>query len=74
MKKFLLIVVLFITVLVGSIVLTPDRALKVTTKELAKEAEISPFMANFIINTKLGRKVAYLAMKKKMKKYFEDTE
>ena len=74
MKKFLLIVVLFIMVLVASIALTPYKTLKVTTKELAEEAEISPFMANFIVNTKLGRKIAYLAMKKKMKKYFEDTE
>lgn len=44
------------------------NASKTTVKEVAIELEVNPKVANFLVNTKLGRKVTYAFLKKKMKK------
>lgn len=72
MKKFLLYTLLVFALLVTGVMLTPDRTIKMTTKELAKEADVSPFLANFIVNTKVGRKLAYIVMKKELKNAFKE--
>ena len=71
MKKVAKIFLVIVLLIVGVIALTPDKKIKTTTKQLAKEANMSPFLANFIINTKLGRKLAYLGIKKEITKYIE---
>jgi hypothetical protein len=70
MKRLLKIFVALIFLSIIGIALTPDKTIKATTKELAEETQISPFLANFIINTNVGRKIAYIAMKKETKKFF----
>jgi hypothetical protein len=72
MKIFFKVSVIVILIGCSVVLLTPDKTMKVTTSELAECAEISPFAANVIVNTKMGRKVAYLFMKKKMGKYFKE--
>ncbi len=54
--------------------LVPEKHLKYTTKELAKEADINPRVANFILHTSLGRKIAYVMVKKKIKKKLQDED
>lgn len=44
------------------------NASKATIKEVSVELEVNPKVANFLVNTKLGRKVTYAFLKKKMKK------
>ena len=72
MKNLFKVIAVVVLLIVGAIALTPDKTLRVTTKELAEEAEISPFLANFIVNTKVGRKVAYLVMRRKLKEQFNE--
>ena len=74
MKNLFKIIAVILLLIVGAIVLTPDKTLRVTMKELAEEAEISPFLANFIVNTKVGRKVGYLVMREKLKEQFNEGE
>lgn len=52
----------------------PEKHLKYTTKELAKEADINPRVANFILHTSLGRKIAYVMVKKKIKKKLREED
>ena len=68
MKKFYIVLVALFLCMATFFYFVPEKHLKYTTKELAKEAEINPKLANFILHTKLGRKVAYIVAKKKIKK------
>ncbi len=43
------------------------QASKTTVNDLSVELEVNPKVANFLVNTKLGRKVTYVFLKKKMK-------
>ena len=72
MKNIFRIILVVVLLMVIGIAFIPDKTMKVTTKELCAEADMSPFLANFIVNTKVGRKVAYLVMKKKVTNHFEE--
>lgn len=74
MKKVVLAFLLLIGLVVGILAFTPDKTIRTSTKQFAKENEVSPFVANFIVHTKVGRKVAYLVMRKKIKKYLKETD
>lgn len=50
----------------------PEKRFKLPAKEIARETEISPSLANFVVNTKFGRKLGYLIVRKKVKKYFKE--
>ena len=54
--------------------MNPDKTIQASTKQFAQENDLSPFMANFIVHTKVGRKVAYLVMRKKIKKYLKESD
>ncbi len=56
----------------GTFFLLPEKRFKLPAKEVAQQAGISPFLANFVVNTKVGRKIGYLAVKKKIKKFFKE--
>ena len=72
MRKFFLIVLSLLFTLTTFLYFTPQKQLKYTTKELAKEADINPTLASFVLHTKVGRKVAYLVLKKKLKKKWKE--
>lgn len=74
MKKFLIITVVTLVAVATVFSFIPEKQLKYTTKELAKEADINPKLANFILHTKLGRKIAYIAVKKKLRKKLKEEQ
>lgn len=43
------------------------QASKTTVNDLSVELEVNPKVANFLVNTKLGRKVTYVFLKRKIK-------
>jgi len=71
MKVIKYAVIVFMLVVVGLYVFTPDRVAKrfqkSTVKSVAEELGVAPKVANFLLNTKLGRKVTYVFAKKKAK-------
>lgn len=69
-KVFILFIVLALGA--GTFYLLPEKRYKLPAKEIAREAGISPFLANFVVNTKVGRKIGYIVVKKKVKKYFRE--
>lgn len=69
-KVFFLFIVLALGA--GTFYLLPEKRYKLPAKEIAREAGISPFLANFVVNTKVGRKIGYIVVKKKVKKYFRE--
>ena len=67
-SKIILLGVLISVVLF--FVLTPNRKINrykiKSTKAVAEELEVSPGLANFLINTKVGRKTSYAFIRKKV--------
>ena len=72
MRKFWLVVLSLLFALCTFFYFVPEKHLKKTTKEFAREAEISPVLASFVLHTKLGRKIAFLAVKKELKKQLKE--
>lgn len=70
MKKRIKTLLVLSTVIL-SIGLIPERqfnkAANQTIAQIAEEANIPQFAAKFVINTKIGRKIAFLFIKKKVK-------
>ena len=71
MKK-IIVLLLVLALGAGTFFILPEKRFKLPAKDVAKEAGISPFLANFVVNTKLGRKIGYLVVKKKVKKLFKE--
>lgn len=57
-------------------VIIPEKEFKEVRREgtqyIAKEMNINPRLANFIANTKTGRKLAYILGKRKIKKQLKE--
>ncbi len=75
MKRSKVILVSLALSILLFIVLTPDRKIKKyqrkSTKAIATELDVPPGIANFLVNTKVGRKISYAFIRKKV---FEDTD
>ena len=74
MKKVFLFFIILITLIVAVFAMNPDKTIQASTKQFAQENDLSPFMANFIVHAKVGRKAAYLVMRKKIKKYLKESD
>ena len=70
--KALKYLTIFLLVLVGLLFFIPEKNHKVTTHQLAIEADINPKLAKFILHTKVGRKVGFLFIKKSAKKEMKE--
>ena len=73
--KFLIGVALVITI---TVVLVPEKHFKKSRKEtleyVSKEYDIHPLLSKFVVNTKLGRKIAYVFTKKTIKDSLKQKE
>lgn len=75
MNKWIIIIV--VTILAAYFFI-PEKDLKAlstgTTKEIAAEFDLYPGLTSFMINTKMGRKMAYLFIKKELKATVKEVE
>jgi len=77
--KILKISLLLIALIIGAIFyFVPERKLKKiskqSTKQIAIEMDVNPTLAKFLVHTKLGRKIAYLTIKKELTIDLEETK
>lgn len=73
MKKIILFILMPVFI-AGIFYFLPEKKFKLPAKEIAKQTGINPTLANFVVNTKFGRKIGYLVVKKKVKKYIRKQE
>lgn len=69
--KVLKVSLLVFVILFGAVyVFVPERKIKrvskESTKQIAREMDVNPTLAKFLVHTKFGRKIAYLAIKKEL--------
>lgn len=65
MKKSILLII--IGILIGFYIFTPEDS-KLDIAYHTKTEDYNPRLANFLIGTKVGRKISYLFVKKSVKK------
>ncbi len=73
--KYLFVIAL---ILGGAYLFTPEAEIKKSRKEsvayLAEEAGYPPAVCNFMVGTKVGRKLCYIGLKKEMKSYLRQAK
>ena len=70
-RKNIKIFVVISTVIILAFILVPEIEIKKTKKDsvayIASEMGYSPGVCNFLVNTKVGRQLCYIGLKKEMK-------
>ncbi len=68
MKKRYKVVLVVFLVLISIFILVPEKHYKKSKNEaieyVSNEYELHPLLSKFVVNTKLGRKIAYIFTKK----------
>lgn len=78
MRKKYKIIIGVLLVLVLTVVLIPEKHFKKSRNEaveyVSNQYDIPPFLSKFVVNTKLGRKIAFIFTKKTIKDSLKDEE